>query len=100
MRRIKIQNFRCYTNPFKIEFKNNINLFIGDNGSGKTSILKACQYVISSFFAGFSDENTKVLSPKDSDFSAQVYDGNLLPEEPIQISFEFNHNTFSTVTMS
>ncbi len=101
MKRIIIQNFRCYTNPFEIEFKNNINLFIGDNGSGKTSILKACRYVISSFFAGFSDENTKVLSPKDSDFSFQVDNGNLLPEEPIrvQISFQFNCNTFPTVTM-
>ncbi len=56
MKRIKIQNFRCYTKPFVIEFKNNINLFIGDNGS-------------------------------------------LLSEEPIQISFEFNRNTFSTIIM-
>lgn len=59
MKRIRLENFRCYTDQ-SIEFKSGINLLVGDNGSGKTSILKACKYVLSSFFAGFSDEHTKL----------------------------------------
>ena len=58
MKKILLENFRCF-DAQEIEFKRGINLLIGDNASGKTTILKACKYVLSSFFAGFSDENTK-----------------------------------------
>ena len=52
MREILLLNFRCFDIQ-KIEFKQGINLLIGDNASGKTTILKACKYVLSSFFAGY-----------------------------------------------
>ena len=38
--RLKLTNFRNYTN-LEIELKKNINLFIGDNGQGKTNILES-----------------------------------------------------------
>lgn len=62
MNEIKLQNFRCYSD-LTITFKSGINLLIGDNATGKTSILLACKYVLSAFFSGFSDENTKWMSP-------------------------------------
>ena len=43
--RLKLTNFRNYTN-LEIEFKKNINLFIGDNGQGKTNILESI-YILS-----------------------------------------------------
>lgn len=53
MNEIQLNNFRCYTAQ-TIRFKSGINLLIGDNASGKTSLLKACKYVLSTFFSGYS----------------------------------------------
>mgnify|MGYP002479305742 CR=1 FL=1 len=43
MKRLQVINFRCYSD-LTVEFKPKINLFIGDNSTGKTSLLKACKY--------------------------------------------------------
>ena len=86
MKRILLENFRCFDSQ-EIEFKQGINLLIGDNASGKTTILKACKYVLSSFFAGFSDENTKWICPHSDDFSIKEENGIVLPEKPIKIHF-------------
>ena len=42
---IKLINFRNYKEQF-LEFSPNINIFIGENGSGKTNILEAI-YILS-----------------------------------------------------
>ncbi len=86
MRKILLENFRCFDSQ-EIEFKQGVNLLIGDNASGKTTILKACKYVLSSFFAGFSDENTKWICPNVDDFCIKEKDEFILPEKPIKISF-------------
>lgn len=88
MKRIRLENFRCFELQ-EIEFKDKLNVLIGDNASGKTSVLNACKYVLSSFFAGFSDDNTRWISPSNHDFRTIVNEeGMLLPERPIQIDFE------------
>ena len=87
MNEIKLQNFRCYSD-LTITFKSGINLLIGDNATGKTSILLACKYVLSAFFSGFSDENTKWMSPGNEDFRIRSSEGILLPELPIHIQFQ------------
>lgn len=87
MNNIRLQNFRCYADR-SIVFKPGINLLVGDNASGKTSVLKACKYVLSSFFSGFSDENTKWINPDVDDFRHVELDGILLQELPILITFD------------
>lgn len=87
MNNIRLQNFRCYADQ-SIAFKPGINLLVGDNASGKTSVLKACKYVLSSFFSGFSDENTKWINPDVDDFRHLELDGILLQELPILITFD------------
>lgn len=90
MKDIKLQNFRCFAEQ-SITFHRGINLLIGDNASGKTSILKACKYVLSSFFSGFSDENTTWANPDVDDFRVVTAgDGIILPEQPIHIKFNTN----------
>ena len=54
---IKAQNYRCYRN-LEINFKPGINLLIGDNASGKTTILELGQTVCNTFLSGYHDENT------------------------------------------
>lgn len=86
MKEIRLENFRCYSDQ-TIRFKPGINLLIGDNASGKTSMLKACKYVLSTFFSGFSDENTRWINPDIDDFSTHIDDGIIAPELPVKIHF-------------
>ena len=53
---IHAQNYRCFR-ELNVSFKPGINLFIGDNASGKTTILELGQTVCSSFLSGYHDEN-------------------------------------------
>ncbi len=100
MRDITIKNFRCYEEK-SIEFRRGVNLLIGDNSVGKTSLLRACNLVTNAFFSGYSDENTVWKSAEDNDFRETG-----IIESPIEIVFhpsdwEFpdiktqNNNTYS-----
>lgn len=82
MRNIVIKNFRCYENK-SIDFRSGINLLIGDNSVGKTSLLRACNLVMNSFFSGYSDENTTWRSADDNDFRNTG-----ITEEPVELSFK------------
>ncbi|MFC2507853.1 MAG: AAA family ATPase [Bacteroides sp.] len=82
MKRLILENFRCFER-FEIEFKPGINLLVGDNASGKTSLLKACKYALATFFAGFSDDNTRWVTPQKDDFrQVEVGEISMLEEEP------------------
>lgn len=99
MKTIELNNFRCYTKQ-NVEFRREINLLIGDNASGKTSILRACKYVLSAFFSGFSDENTKWISPLIDDFSIIEKNGIILPEKPIILDFICSEDMYDRVHSS
>lgn len=89
MRKIIINNFRCYENK-EIEFRRGINLLIGDNSSGKTSLLRACNLVINSFFCGFSDENTTWKSAESDDFREIKIQDFQSDDLPISIHFQMD----------
>lgn len=93
MRDITIKNFRCYEEK-SIEFRRGVNLLIGDNSVGKTSLLHACNLVMNAFFSGYSDENTVWKSADDNDFRNTG-----IAEQNIEIMFhpgEWDFNTIST----
>lgn len=87
IRHLHLQNFRCYDN-LSLGFRPGINLLIGDNASGKTTVLRACRYVMSAFFAGYSDDNTRWACPTADDFAQRVADGVVQPEQPVVIQFD------------
>ena len=89
MRKITINNFRCYENK-SIEFRRGINLLIGDNSVGKTSLLRACNLVMNAFFCGYSDENTKWKSAEDDDFREIKNDDVVTDDLPVNIAFELD----------
>ena len=91
MRNIVIKNFRCYENK-SIEFRSGINLLIGDNSVGKTSLLRACNLVLNSFFSGYSDENTTWKSADNDDFRNTG-----IAELPVEISFNFGSWDFQKI---
>ena len=90
MKDITISHFRCY--DYKtMDFRKGINLLIGDNSCGKTSLIRACNFVANSLFCGYSDENTNWKSVEDADFKLNVDANNtILPESPIAISFHLS----------
>lgn len=98
MRQITIENFRCYEVK-TINFRRGVNLLIGDNSVGKTSLLRACNYVMNAFFSGYSDENTSWRSAEDDDFreikSEEIVDNDL----PIKITFDFDKEDFPDVVL-
>ena len=93
MRDITIKNFRCYEEK-SIEFRSGVNLLIGDNSVGKTSLLHACNLVMNAFFSGYSDENTIWISADENDFRNTG-----ITEQPVEILYhpgEWDFNTIST----
>lgn len=74
LQHIHLENFRCFEH-YDIDFTSGVNLLIGDNGSGKTSIIKAVILALNSFFKGFSDENTTCTGIGIDDFNHTVNDG-------------------------
>ena len=98
MRRVTINNFRCY-DSISIDFRRGINLLIGDNSVGKTSLLRACNLVMNAFFCGYSDENTKWKSAEDDDFR-EIKNGDVATDElPINIAFELDEIDCPVITL-
>lgn len=89
MRKITINNFRCYEKK-SMDFRRGINLLIGDNSVGKTSLLRACNLVMNAFFCGYSDENTKWKSAEDYDFREIKNDDVVTDDLPVNIAFELD----------
>ena len=87
MERIELTNYRCFK-KLDISFKKRINLFIGDNSSGKTTVIRAVRHILSSFFTGYSDENTRFNGLSKADFTLQETKNGIINEAPIKISFE------------
>jgi predicted ATP-binding protein involved in virulence len=75
-----------------MDFRRGINLLIGDNSVGKTSLLRACNLVMNAFFCGYSDENTKWKSADNDDFRNTG-----IAELPVEISFNFGSWDFQKI---
>lgn len=52
IKKIKIRNFKCFKETFTLGFRNGINVLVGDNDSGKSTILEAINLVLSGLFHG------------------------------------------------
>jgi len=87
MNTISLTNYRCYKS-LDLSFKKKTNLLIGDNSSGKTTIIRAMRSILSSFFTGYSDENTRFVGLSESDFTVKMTDSGTTNEKPIVVDFE------------
>lgn len=52
IKEINIENFKCYKGKFSLKLNEGLNVLVGDNESGKSTILEAVHLVLSGLFAG------------------------------------------------
>ena len=88
MKNIDLNNFRCFS-KLTLDFKNNINVLVGDNSSGKTTLIRALSKVLNSFFIGYSDENTRFYGLSKDDFTILQTNTGLANEAAIRINFNY-----------
>ena len=50
--KIMIRNFKCFRSDFVLEFNKGMNVLVGDNDSGKSTILEAINLALSGVFHG------------------------------------------------
>lgn len=91
MKYIRLQNYRCFQD-FYMEFAPGVNLLVGDNASGKTSLLLALRSALSAFFLGYSDENTRFIGISKDDFTMIDSETSYLNEKPVKIEFDYFNN--------
>lgn len=49
---VNIHNYKCYSDKFSIDFNVGVNILVGDNGSGKSTILEAIHLALSGMLHG------------------------------------------------
>lgn len=99
MERLELNHYRCFEH-LELSFAPGVNLLIGDNASGKTSLVRAMTSVLSSFFAGYSDENTRFIGLRKDDFRIVETETGLANEEEIVVNFNFLERTASMQLIS
>lgn len=52
IKKIKITNFKCINGDFLLDFKEGINILVGNNEAGKSTILEAIHLALSGIFRG------------------------------------------------
>lgn len=62
-----ISNYRGFSNPTTIQFKNGINVMVGANNAGKTTVIKALELL-------FSDNVSKKLSIEDFNQNLDIHE--------------------------
>ncbi|RZI52306.1 ATP-dependent endonuclease [Aeribacillus pallidus] len=78
-----VKNFRCFKDTFTIEFNPGMNVIIGANNSGKTTIIKALELI---FKRGFNKSLTI------DDFNKSIEDFSMPPEIEIAVILKTEKN--------
>lgn len=67
----EIQNFKSIE-KMSLNFSSGVNLLIGDNGVGKTTVLEALAISVQTYFSRMNDITKKGITPKDVRFASSI----------------------------
>lgn len=81
---LTIQNYRCFKEALKIEFSKGLNVIIGENNCGKTTIMKVLQH----FFGGANGDNALSID----DFNKSIDLGEVPPEITFILTIQSSEN--------
>ncbi len=82
IRRLTVTNFRAYTQA-EFEFKPGLNLLVGINGVGKTSVLDALKVCLSVIYPYITETKSRRESFKDTDIK--------IGADYLQVSCDFTY---------
>lgn len=57
IRKVKIQNFKCFYGEFVIDLNSGLNILVGNNETGKSTILEAIHVALTGLYCGKSIRN-------------------------------------------
>lgn len=55
--RVKIDNFKCFNGLFEIKLNKGLNILVGNNETGKSTILQAIHVALTGFYEGRNIRN-------------------------------------------
>lgn len=57
IQKIRIENFKCFNGSFETEFNSGLNVLVGNNETGKSTILEAIHLALTGFYSGRNIRN-------------------------------------------
>lgn len=93
IKKVKIKNFKCFAGWFEIDFDRELNILVGNNGTGKSTILEAINLGLTGLYHGknIRNELSQYLFNKDilDEYLNNIKDGEKVtpPEIIIEIYF-------------
>ena len=92
--KLKIKNFKCFSDWFTIDFDSDINILVGNNGTGKSTILEVINLVLTGTYHGknIRNELSQYLFNKAivDDYLETVNKGEIVPPPEIIIEAYFD----------
>ena len=52
IRKVAIKNFKCFKDIFELDLKDGVNIIVGNNEEGKSTILEAIHLALSGLYNG------------------------------------------------
>ncbi len=94
IQRVKIKNFKCFKGVFEIELNKGLNILVGNNETGKSTILEAIHIALTGLYGGrnIRNELSQYLFNKDiiDMYINSVNSGTALPPPAISIEVFFD----------
>lgn len=94
IKKVKITNFKCFNGLFEFELNNGLNIIVGNNGAGKSTIIEAIHIALTGFYGGrnIKNELSQYLFNKTvvNDYIDSVNNGAALPPPAISIEVFFD----------
>ena len=89
LNKIEIHNFKCFEDV-SFELHPKLNVLMGNNGTGKSSLLEAFRILIGSLYLGYDKYENKIAMPGilKEDIRLRDIDGNLEPQIPTYVFCE------------
>ena len=94
IQKIKIRNFKCFKGLFEIELNKGLNILVGNNETGKSTILEAIHIALTGLYGGrnIRNELSQYLFNKEvvDSYINSVNSGSALPPPSISIEIFFD----------
>ena len=86
LRSLSLSNFHRFEH-FEIGFDDHLTVLVGDNGSGKSSILRAASIALSTFLSSFEGATSLSITPQDARLVTYERDGAIdrRAQNPVEI---------------